>query len=145
MSQFKVWVHIEEIDEAADKYEDVGLPEPLAIYGSLEEAQALVVALLQTHNPKALETSDLPSAQADGGPEELLQIATVHVHGGVFGELRLHDNEAAANAYARQLLGGDAITDAAARQSGGQYDDDVFVIGIRMAPLDEVRLETWVA
>ncbi|KKM03997.1 hypothetical protein LCGC14_1768820 [marine sediment metagenome] len=144
MSQFKVWIHIEEIDEEADKYEDVGLPEPLATYGSLEEAQDLVVALLQTHNPKALDTSPLKSAEA-GGPDELLQIATVHVHGGVFGELRLHDNEAAANVYARQLLGGDAITDEQARVAGGEYNADVFVIGIRLSPLDEVRLETWVA
>ena len=144
MSQFKVWVHVEEIDENADKYEDRGLPEPLATYGTPEEAEALVVALLQTHNPRALETSPLRSAEV-GGPDELLQIATVYVHGGVFGELRLHDNEAAANIYANQLLGGDAITDGAARESGGHYDDDVFVIGIRLSPLDEVRLETWVA
>ncbi len=59
MSQFKVWVHIEEIDESADKYEDVGLPEPLASYDTLQEAQALVVELLQTLNPGALETSEL--------------------------------------------------------------------------------------
>ena len=144
MRQFKVWVHIEEIDDDADKYEDCGLPEPMATYGTLEEAQALVVALLQTQNPRALETSELRSGEV-GGPDELLQIATVFVHGGVFGELRLHDNEAAANIYAKELLGSDAITDEEARVSGGQYDDDMFVIGIRMAPLDEVRLETWVA
>jgi hypothetical protein len=142
MSQFKVWVHIEEIDEAADKYEDVGLPEPMAVYTTREEAQDLVVSLLQTHNPKALETSELRDLAE---PDELLQIATVHVHGGVFGELRLHDNEAAAHAYAHQLLGGDCITDEQAQVAGGDYDDDVFVIGIRLPPLDEVRLETWVA
>ena len=78
-------------------------------------------------------------------PDDILHIATVYVHGGVFGGLRLHDSEEAADEYAKQLLGPDAITDEQARTCSGNYDDDVFVIGIRAAPLDEVRLETWVA
>ena len=39
---FKVWVDIERIDEEADSFEDVGLPDPLGTFNTFEEACAFV-------------------------------------------------------------------------------------------------------
>ncbi len=40
MRKFKIWVEIEEVDEAADHYEHVGEPAELGQYDTLEEAEA---------------------------------------------------------------------------------------------------------
>lgn len=42
---YKVWVQIEEINEEEGHYEDVGLPDSLAEYDTLEAAQAFVRSL----------------------------------------------------------------------------------------------------
>jgi len=39
MKKYKVWIHVEEIDEEEDTYEDVGLPEELGVFSTLEEAE----------------------------------------------------------------------------------------------------------
>lgn len=75
---------------------------------------------------------------------EILVIATVHIYGGVFSELRTHDSVEAADEYARQTLGPEAVTDEAAREEGGDYYQEIFVIGIRRGQ-EEIRYETWVS
>ena len=40
--KFKVWIHIERIDEENDSYEDEGLPESVGTFDTLEEAESLV-------------------------------------------------------------------------------------------------------
>ena len=46
MSTYKVWVHIEEIDELTDHYEDLGIPEHMGEFHTEEEARARVTELL---------------------------------------------------------------------------------------------------
>ncbi len=43
--EYKVWVHIERHDPESDTYEDIGLPDPLGRFASLETAQAFVRTL----------------------------------------------------------------------------------------------------
>lgn len=38
---YKVWIHVEEIDEDHDHYEDVREPYPVGEFNSLEEAEEL--------------------------------------------------------------------------------------------------------
>jgi hypothetical protein len=40
-SVFKVWIHIEEIDEDEDLYEDVDIPYAVGEFNTLEEAEKL--------------------------------------------------------------------------------------------------------
>ena len=42
---YKVWIHIEEIDEDKDIYEDVGLPTPVGESETLEGAVEIVSGL----------------------------------------------------------------------------------------------------
>ena len=42
MKQYKVWVHVEECDEDNDHYEDIGLPECIDVFSSLEAAEDCV-------------------------------------------------------------------------------------------------------
>jgi hypothetical protein len=44
-SKFKVWVHIEEIDEEEDLYEDVDLPFSVGEFDTVEEAEKLCEAI----------------------------------------------------------------------------------------------------
>jgi hypothetical protein len=55
---YKVWISIEECDEAIDSYEDVGLPDSLGKFDSLEEAEEIVRAVLGQYAPQQLEMSD---------------------------------------------------------------------------------------
>ncbi len=43
--KYKVWVHIEEIDEENDHYEDVGMPISVGEYDLLSEAAEQVATL----------------------------------------------------------------------------------------------------
>ena len=43
--KYKVWVHIEEIDEDLDHYEDVGMPVSEGEYNTLDEAEEAVFHL----------------------------------------------------------------------------------------------------
>ncbi len=45
MSTFKVWVHIEEIDDDGEPKGDVGLPEFLGDFDELEDAESFVSLL----------------------------------------------------------------------------------------------------
>ena len=45
MKKYKVWIAIEEINEEEDFYEDVGMPESLGEFDTLEEAKEFVEVL----------------------------------------------------------------------------------------------------
>ena len=45
MKKYKCWVTIEEIDEEEGTYEDVGEPEAIGEFDTLEEAEEFVAAL----------------------------------------------------------------------------------------------------
>ncbi len=51
MKTYKVWIHIEEIDEDNDSYEDVDLPEPVGEFEALADAEALVSRLQAVADP----------------------------------------------------------------------------------------------
>ena len=44
---YKVWVHVEEIDEDEGHYEDVGIPESIGEFETQEEATALQQQLVR--------------------------------------------------------------------------------------------------
>ena len=46
MITYKVWIHIEEIDEEAGTYEDQGLPESCGEFKTLEEAEQHVAQII---------------------------------------------------------------------------------------------------
>ena len=50
MKTYKIWVHIEEIDEDNDSYEDQGLPESCGEFGTLEEAESKVASIVDAFN-----------------------------------------------------------------------------------------------
>jgi len=66
MTTYKVWVSIEEIDEEADEYHDIGLPDPLGEFDTRDEACAFVDRLLAYCNVDArtVATSDLVPDEA---------------------------------------------------------------------------------
>lgn len=39
---YKIWVHVEKIDEEANHYEDIGLPESLGEFACLDDALEVV-------------------------------------------------------------------------------------------------------
>ena len=43
--KYKIWVHIEEIDEEQDHYEDVTTPEELDSFDTLKDAQDFISSL----------------------------------------------------------------------------------------------------
>ena len=45
MKQYKVWVHIEEIDEENDTYEEMGMPVSESFHDTYEQAVEAVSAL----------------------------------------------------------------------------------------------------
>jgi hypothetical protein len=55
---YKVWVQVERIDEDADTYEDVGLPDPLGVFDTLEEA-AVFIRMLPGWERNSAADSDL--------------------------------------------------------------------------------------
>lgn len=55
---YKVWVHVEEIDEDGDSYEDIGLPDSIGEFNTIEEAESLVSELLERYAPEMMATSD---------------------------------------------------------------------------------------
>jgi hypothetical protein len=46
---YKVWLEIEEIDHEEDHYEDVGEAIDLAVFGTLEEAEAFAQTVEENH------------------------------------------------------------------------------------------------
>ena len=44
--KYKIWLHIEEIDEKNDHYEDMGEPEELACFDNLAEAEVYIDEIL---------------------------------------------------------------------------------------------------
>lgn len=58
MKTYKVWAHVEEVDEAADTYEDVTIPESLGEYTSLEAAIAAVAAAEMLLNIEPVDEGD---------------------------------------------------------------------------------------
>lgn len=49
MKEFKVWISIEEIDEEHDVWENIGEPESLATFDTLEEAEAFLNDVYDKH------------------------------------------------------------------------------------------------
>ena len=45
--QYKLWLEIEEIDEGADHYEDVGVPESLGEFDTEEEARGVMDEIIK--------------------------------------------------------------------------------------------------
>lgn len=45
MKQYKVWIHIEEIDEDQDEYNEVNLPEEIGCFDTLQEAEDFAAAI----------------------------------------------------------------------------------------------------
>ena len=45
MKKYKVWLQIEEIDDDADHYEDVGEPMPLMDFNTIEDAEKFLKTL----------------------------------------------------------------------------------------------------
>jgi len=45
--KYKVWIHIEEVDEENDHYTDIGLPEELVCLKTFEEAKDYVTNLMK--------------------------------------------------------------------------------------------------
>jgi len=44
-SIYKVWVHIEEIDEERDHYEDLDMPDSLGVFDTPDEAREFIATL----------------------------------------------------------------------------------------------------
>jgi len=51
MKKYKVWIVIENINEEEDFYEDVGMPESLGEFDTLEEAKEFVTDLCDNSSP----------------------------------------------------------------------------------------------
>lgn len=56
--QYKVWIGIEPLKDGQPDGDDIGLPDPVRLCDTLEEAKETVVAVLRLSNPEALESSD---------------------------------------------------------------------------------------
>jgi len=86
---YKVWVHIEQVNESIDLYEDIGLPEELGHYATLENAQAHVKRLMGEHAQlvtfriTANEDSRESRAHVTDGLSRLMEGLT-HTRWGVF-------------------------------------------------------------
>ena len=55
---FKIWIHLERIHEAEDAYEDIGLPDSIGTYPTVQEAEEVILEILQHYNPEEIPTSD---------------------------------------------------------------------------------------
>ena len=45
MKKYNIWVYVEEVDEEADHYEDIDIPEKIACFNSKESAVEFVANL----------------------------------------------------------------------------------------------------
>ena len=58
MPKYKIWITVEEIDEANDQYQDVGLPDSVGVYDTYDEARDVLLNILGTFAPDAIQDSD---------------------------------------------------------------------------------------
>ncbi len=56
--QYKVWIGIEPLYDGQPDGDDIGLPDPVRLCDTLDEARETIAAVLQLANPAAMATSD---------------------------------------------------------------------------------------
>lgn len=88
-STFKVWIHIEEIDDDADLCEDVGEPWAVGEFDTLEEAEALRQKLSEYSDDTAYRCGDCGHAFPKGDMLENVLRGTRHCPSCVSEDLRV--------------------------------------------------------
>ncbi|MFC1765158.1 hypothetical protein ACFL6U_24185 [Planctomycetota bacterium] len=76
MTKFKVWIHIEEINEEKDHYQEIDEPQELGRFDSNQDASTYVDQLLSQKDPSrsGLHINPPPS---ESGPESLFRVVYV--------------------------------------------------------------------